>query len=134
MRAPKPLPSDKVWAQLTHFSRKCSISHHADHGPSDFVPDEVVWTKVVLGPSELKQNYPNTLSPRNHREILSGLNQFVLWNRQLQLQDGRPSRAEQKLWKVPKKKSGKSDRDDDNDDGGDVDHDDDGDDAIQLQR
>ena len=59
---------------------------------------------------------------------------FVLWNRQLQLQDGRPSRAEQKLWKVLKKKSGKSDRDDDNNDYDDVDHDDDGDDAIQLQR
>ena len=58
----------------------------------------------------------------------------MLWNRQLELQDGRLSRAEQELWKVPKKKSGKSDSDDDKDDDDDGDHDDDGDDTIQLQR
>ena len=39
MRAPKPLPSDKVWAQLTHFSRKCSISQNPHHGSGDFVPE-----------------------------------------------------------------------------------------------
>ena len=59
----------------------------------------------------------------------------MLWNRQLELQDGRLSRAEQELWKVPKKKSGKSDSgDDDNNDADVSDHDDDGDDTIQLQR
>ena len=101
MRAPKPLPSDKVWAQLTHFSRKCSISHNPHHGSGDFVPElmKLFEPRLYL----VHQNCNNTFSLHLVRGttgkfclVLINFD-FVLWNRQLQLQDGRPFGAEQEL-------------------------------------